>query len=121
MPKRVLIVEDEQLLGLMLAEEVKGMGCEVTAVVTTGHAAMRSVRHDPPDGVLMDISLAGVLDGIETARMIKAGHDVPILFFTGYYQNRQLLDQARTVCPVGIVDKLDSLENIRAAISSLLR
>ncbi|WP_035216362.1 response regulator [Desulfobulbus elongatus] len=120
MPKRILVVEDEQLIGLMLAEEVRDLGCEVTAVVTTGQAAMRAVHRDPPDAVLMDISLAGMLDGIETARMIKARQDIPILFFTGY-QDRQMLDRARSVRPAGIVDKLDSPENIRAAIASLLR
>lgn len=120
MPKKILIVEDEQLIGLMLAEEVREMGCDAVSVVTTGQAAVRAVRNDPPDAILMDISLAGVLDGIETARMIKAKQDIPILFFTGY-QDRQLLDRAWAVRPAGIVDKLDSTENIRAAISSLLR
>jgi CheY-like chemotaxis protein len=120
MPKKILIVEDEQLIGLMLAEEVREMGCEVTKVVTTGQAAVRATRNDPPDAILMDISLDGVLDGIETARMIKAQQDIPILFFTGY-QDQQLLDRARSVRPAGIVDKLDSTDNIRAAISELLR
>ncbi|MCL2459278.1 MAG: response regulator [Desulfobulbus sp.] len=120
MPKKILVVEDEQLIGLMLAEEIKRMGCIVTAVVTSGQAAVRSVQRNPPDAVLMDISLAGVLDGIETARIIKGERNIPILFFTGHY-DRQLLDRARTVCPAGIVDKLDSPENIRAALSSLLR
>jgi CheY-like chemotaxis protein len=119
-PKKILVVEDEQLVGLMLAEEVRQMGCEVIAVVTTGQAAVRAARRNPPDAVLMDISLAGALDGIETARIIKNGQDIPILFFTGYH-DRQLLDRARTVCPAGIVDKLDSPENIRAALSSLFR
>jgi two-component system, response regulator PdtaR len=120
MAKNVLIVEDEQLIGLMLAENVREMGGEVIAVVTTGQAAVRAARRDPPDVIFMDISLAGVLDGIETARMIKTEQDIPILFFTGY-QDQHLLDQARAVRPVGIVDKLDSTESIRAAIASLLR
>jgi len=120
MPKKILIVEDEQLIGLMLAEEVREMGCQVTMVVTNGQAAVQAIRRDPPDAILMDISLDGVLDGIETAWRIKAKQDIPILFFTGY-QDQQLLDRARAVQPAGIVDKLDSTENIRAAIASLLR
>jgi len=120
MPKKILIVEDEQLIGLMLAENVRELGWQVTRVVTNGQAALRSVRQEPPDAILMDISLDGVLDGIETARMIKAKQDIPVLFFTGY-QEEQLLDRARAVRPAGIVDKLDSTENIQAAIFSLLR
>jgi CheY-like chemotaxis protein len=120
MPKKILIVEDEQLIGLMLAENVRDMGWSVTTVVTNGQAAIRAIRSDPPDAILMDISLDGVMDGIETARIIKARQDIPILFFTGY-QDQQLLDRAREVRPAGIVDKLDTTENIRAAISSLLQ
>ena len=119
MSKKVLIVEDEQLIGLMLAESVREMGCRVIAVVTNGQAAVRAVRHEPPDAILMDISLAGVLDGIETARLIKADWDIPILFLTGY-QDQDLLDRAWSIRPAGIVDKLDSTDNIRAAISGLL-
>ncbi len=119
MTKKVLIVEDEQLIGLMLAESDREMGCQVTSVVTNGQAAVRAVRREPPDAILMDISLAGVLDGIETARIIKADRDIPILFFTGY-QDHDLLDRAWSIRPAGIVDKLDSTDNIRAAISSLL-
>jgi len=120
MPKKILIVEDEQLIGLMLAENVRELGWQVTRGVPNGAAALRSVRQEPPDAILMDISLDGVLDGIETARMIKAKQDIPVLFFTGY-QEEQLLDRARAVRPAGIVDKLDSTENIQAAIFSLLR
>ena len=120
MSKKVLIVEDERLIGLMLAESVKELGCTVTRVVSNGQAAVRAVRSEPPDAILMDISLDGVTDGIETARMIKAQRDIPILFFTGY-QDQQLLDRAWAVRPVGIVDKLDTTDNIRAAIHSLLQ
>jgi len=120
MPKKILVVEDDQLLGIMLAEEASRMGYEVTAVVTTGQAAIRAAQCNPPDAVLMDISLAGVLDGIETARIIKDRRNIPILFFTGHY-DQQLLDRASDVSPAGIINKLDPPEIIRAALSSLFR
>lgn len=120
MAKKILIVEDEKLIGLMLAENVKDLGCRVTGVVTNGQAALRSVKAEPPDAILMDISLDGVMSGIETARQIKATRDIPILFFTGY-QDPHLLSQADAVKPVGIVDKLDTTENIQQAIVSLLQ
>ena len=120
MAKKVLIVEDEKLIGLMLAENVKVLGCRVTGVVTNGQAALRAIKADPPDAILMDISLDGVMSGIETARRIKATRDIPILFFTGY-QDPHLLSQADAVKPVGIVDKLDTTENIQQAIVSLLQ
>lgn len=120
MPKKILIVEDEPLIGLMLAENVRELGGIVTRVVTSGEAAIREVQSERPDGIFMDINLKGVLDGIETARLIKAEQDIPILFFTGY-QDVTLLQRAYAVQPVGIVDKLDSTEAIKEAISSFLR
>lgn len=120
MAKKILIVEDEKLIGLMLAENVKEMGCQVTKVVTTGQAALRAVQSERPDAILMDISLDGGMNGIETARQIKSEQDIPILFFTGY-QDPHLLSQADAVKPFGIVDKLDTTDNIREAISQLLQ
>ena len=120
MAKKILIVEDEKLIGLMLAENVKELGCQVTKVVTNGQAAVRAVQSERPDAILMDISLDGVMSGIETARRIKATRDIPILFFTGY-QDPHLLSQADAVKPVGIVDKLDTTDAIQEAISSLLQ
>lgn len=119
MTKKILIVEDEQLIGLMLAENVRELGCQVTEVVTSGKAALRAVEVQPPDAILMDISLDGVMSGIETARRIKSVRDIPVLFFTGY-QDPFLLAQAHAVQPVGIVDKLDSTENIQRALCSLI-
>jgi two-component system, response regulator PdtaR len=120
MPKKILIVEDEPLIGLMLAENVRELGCIVTRVVTSGEAAIREVQSERPDGIFMDINLNGVLDGIETARVIKAEQDIPILFFTGY-QDVTLLQRAHAVQPSGIVDKLDSTEAIKEAISCFLQ
>lgn len=120
MAKKVLIVEDEKLIGLMLAENVRELGCQVSQVVTNGRAAVHAVKNERPDAILMDISLAGSMDGIETAQAIKSMQDIPILFFTGY-QDQQLLDRASSVKPFGIVDKLDTSEAILAAIDSLLQ
>ncbi|MBV5317919.1 MAG: response regulator [Desulfobulbaceae bacterium] len=120
MTKKVLIVEDEKLIGLMLAEHVRELGCRVTKVVTNGEAAVLSVQSERPDAILMDISLDGVMDGIETAERIKDIEEIPILFFTGY-QDSQLLQRAGAINPVGVIDKLDTTEAIREAISSLLQ
>lgn len=120
MKKKVLIVEDEPLIGMMLAENVRDLGGQVSRIVTTGEAAMRAVEQERPDAILMDINIEGPLDGIETARAIMDGQAIPILFFTGH-QDPELIERASSVGPVGIVDKLDSTEAIHQALSSLLR
>ncbi len=120
MKKKVLIVEDEPLIGMMLAENVRDLGCQVSRIVTSGEAAMRAVEQERPDAILMDINIEGPLDGIETAKAIMVGQEIPILFFTGY-QDPELIQRASSVKPIGIVDKLDTTEAICEALTSLLR
>jgi DNA-binding NarL/FixJ family response regulator len=47
-------------------------GFEVIGVVDSGEAALLQVKETPPDLVLMDIRLAGEMDGIETAVALRA-------------------------------------------------
>ena len=120
MKKSILIVEDEPLIGMMLAENVRELGGRVSRIVSNSEAALVAVRQDRPDAILMDINIAGPQDGIETARVILAEQPIPLLFFTGH-QYPELIERARSVSPVGIVDKLDTTEAIQNAIASLLR
>ena len=65
-------------------ENCKKNGYEVVPHVSTGEAAIQSVKCNQPDIVLMDIRLAGKMDGIEAASAIKSESDIPIIFITGY-------------------------------------
>lgn len=64
---RILVVEDNYFVGLTIENALTDAGYEVTAVVDSGEAALENVVDGRPDLVLMDIRLAGDLDGIETA------------------------------------------------------
>lgn len=120
MKKKILIVEDEVLVGMMLSNNIKKLGFAVQEVVTSGEEAIASVKHDPPDAILMDISLTGTMDGIDAASIIKASLDVPILFFTGY-RDKKLLDRAESIGPAAIIDKLDPVETIKRALDTIFR
>lgn len=118
MDKKILIVEDEVLIGMMLSYNIEEFGFNVQEVVTTGEEAISSVESDPPDAILMDISLSGTMDGIDAALLIKARRDIPILFFTGY-QDKELLRRANSVQPAAILDKLGPPEAIKEALEAL--
>lgn len=64
---RILVVEDEYFVGLTIENALVDAGYEVVEVVTTGEAAIASAVKLRPDLVLMDIRLAGEMNGIETA------------------------------------------------------
>lgn len=111
----VMVVEDEVLIGLMLAKKLRASGYEVGDVVTTGEDAVHYAGKTRPSAVLMDVTLAGRMTGIEAAQQIKDKYAIPIIFFTGY-NDRLIHDQARQVDPVAILAKMDPIADIIAAI-----
>lgn len=118
MKKVVLIVEDEVLVGMMLARKLEGYGFTVCDVVGTGEEAVTAAERDQPGVILMDVSLGGEIDGIEAAGMIRLKQDIPIIFFTGYRQDCGLMARAEGVQAMAVLDKLGPVEDILAAIDS---
>ncbi|HVF64974.1 MAG TPA: response regulator [Casimicrobiaceae bacterium] len=77
---KILLVEDSELNRDMLLRRLVRRGYRVT-VATNGEEAIERVRTDPPDLLLLDISLP-VLDGLEVASRIRADprtRELPIL------------------------------------------
>jgi CheY-like chemotaxis protein len=75
-PSRILICEDEALLAKDLERSLKNLGYEIIGRVSSGEEAVRLVEESHPDLILMDIKLAGEIDGIETAGRIRSRHDI---------------------------------------------
>lgn len=82
--KKIFITEDEFIVSKNLASKLTTLGYEVTGTAPSGEEAIEQVRENPPDLVLMDIMLAGRLDGVETAKIIRSEFDIPIIFLTAY-------------------------------------
>jgi DNA-binding response OmpR family regulator len=80
--KRVLIVEDEFLLGFTLLEELTEAGADVVGPVSTVDEALRIVTSEPLDLVLLDINVRGEMS-FPVADALLARH-VPLIFLTGY-------------------------------------
>jgi len=87
--------------------------------VPTGEAALAIFQNTQADLVLMDIELAGKLNGIETAESIAAISDVPVVFVTGFAQE-PLLEQVKTVTPYGYLVKPVAERELAATISMSL-
>ncbi len=80
----ILIVEDEVLTAMSLQHDLKRMGYENCSYVTTGEKALTKIALSKPSVVIMDISLAGELSGVETAEKITAAYEIPIILSSGY-------------------------------------
>ena len=79
-PKKILVVEDENLIAMEIQDRLKALGYNVPAVVPSGEEAVNLTSQIKPDLVLMDIRLNGSMDGIEAAKQIRKHLDIPIVF-----------------------------------------
>lgn len=80
--RRILIVEDEPLVAFDNEHHLGLAGYEVVATVDRGEDALRFLAEDRVDAVILDVGLAGQVNGIAVA--IAAAHGgIPVLFVTG--------------------------------------
>ena len=95
------------------------MGYLVSGMVTSAEDAIRSVRDDPPDLVLMDIILNGKMDGIEAASQIKQAFNVPVIYVTGYASD-EFLSKAKITFPLGYICKPFETDALKAVLEVAL-
>ena len=100
---RTLIVEDEAVTAADLHDELIAQGYEVTAVTDNAEAALRLAEEGRPDIVLMDINLAGPIDGVLAASGMR-GLEIPVVFLTAHYDEATLA-RAKKASPVGYITK----------------
>lgn len=117
---KVLIVEDEVLIGMMLRKKLIAKGYDVSDVLPTGEQAIEAAAHSHTDMILMDICLAGEMSGIEAARQIKQNREVPVIFITVNNNDRNIIEQSQDINPVAIIDKLGSINDLFQAMDSVL-
>lgn len=119
-PIRILVVEDEALIALWLDMELKQAGYEVCSLTATGEAAVEIVeKKNLIDIILMDIHLAGRINGIEAARRIHTASDIPIIFMTGYPQ-KDLIEQVDKLKTVNYLTKPLKMGDLKNAITSVI-
>jgi two-component system, sensor histidine kinase and response regulator len=81
---RIMIVEDERILALDLAETLDELGYTVAGMASRGEEAIELARQLSPQLILMDVRLDGDVDGITAAETIRDEHDVPVVFLTAH-------------------------------------
>jgi PAS domain S-box-containing protein len=113
---KVLIVEDEPIVALDLQEEVEQFGCEVIGLAESADEAMMMAAANRPDLALMDVRIIGSMDGIETARMLRHAHQVPVIFLTSY-SDEVTTGRAAKEMPYGYLTKPFRSRELKAALS----
>ena len=119
MADKILIVEDERITAEDLAEVLKDLGYEISAVVSSGEEAIREAEKYPPDLVLMDIRIKGEMDGTEAARILRERFDVPVVYLTAH-ADRDTLERAKHSRPLGYIVKPFHEAELHASVEMAL-
>ncbi len=101
---KILIVEDERIVALDISATLKSLGYEIASIAVSGVEAIEVVEKEKPDLILMDIRIKGELDGIQTAELIQANYNIPIIYLTAY-ADEETLSRAKITEPYGYVIK----------------
>jgi two-component system, response regulator PdtaR len=112
---KVLIVEDDKLIAHIEQWRLLKLGYDVCGSAGTGTEALNCVAKMRPDVVLIDISLKGEIDGIETALKIKKDFNIPIIFVSAHFDGATI-DRAKAIHPEGFIKKPFDDNDLRIAI-----
>ena len=118
--EKILLVEDDDVIAKVADWRLKNLGYVVCGRATTGAEAMELVVNNRPDLVLMDINIRGEVDGIETARMIKNGFNIPVVYVTSH-SDGPTLERAKATKPDGFIVKPFEDNDLRVAIELALK
>jgi two-component system, response regulator PdtaR len=114
-PIRILVVEDDPNVSIVLTARLESLGYQVCGTAETGLDAISGVYRHHPDLVTMDILLKGDMNGIEAAAKIAEGSDVPVIYMT-CLSDSQVFERAVNTHPYGYIIKPYDINELRSAI-----
>lgn len=116
--KRVLVVEDEYVAAMSLAEMLDLWGYGVCEIASTGEDAISIAERERPDMVLIDVGLHGKINGIQAAIEINRRFGLPAIIISGYSEERirEQIDLGGPFYYIGKPLDFDKLENLLATL-----
>ncbi|MBN8595451.1 MAG: response regulator [Anaerolineae bacterium] len=101
---RIMIVEDESIVALDMRVRLTRLGYQVVGIANTAREGIALASTQRPDLALMDIRLKGDMDGIETATILRAEFQIPVVYLTAYADDTTLA-RAKPTQPLGYLIK----------------
>lgn len=116
---RVLIVEDEFLIGEALRYQVEDLGLTVCGVAMDAETAVRMAVSERPFLVLSDVRLGAGRDGVDAAAEIRDTVGSKVIFITGS-REPSTLKRIQREHPAPVLFKPVSDAGLRAAVTDAL-
>jgi DNA-binding LytR/AlgR family response regulator len=115
----ILIVEDEALIAGEITRSLVRLGHTPLESVDNSDEAIETLLQQPVELVLMDINIAGDMDGIAAALLIRRQFAVPVMFLTARTDSATI-NRAKVAQPYGYVVKPFTDESLRAQLEFAL-
>ena len=118
-PIRILVVEDEGIVATDIQRQLERLGYAVCGVASSGEEAVDIATAAQPNLVVMDIHLAGAMDGIAAATLLRQRYDIPSVFLTAYATD-DVVERAKDAAPLGYLIKPFDEHSLRTTIEIAL-
>jgi len=116
---QILIAEDEPTVAQDLKCRLESLEYAVSAITHSAEQAVLLAEKLRPDLVLMDIHLAGEMDGIQAAEQIR-NLRIPLIFVSGYCDS-PVLQRAQLTDPYGYILKPYRTSDLRISVELSLQ
>ena len=117
MAKKILILDDEELIIRTLAKLLEKNGYEVM-VVKNGEDAVAMAEAEDFDLIISDIRMPGI-NGLEAMKTIYQGKKIPTIFITGY-ADPLLEEEAKQTDAVAYIYKPFDLSDLMEKVKKVL-
>lgn len=111
----ILIVEDESIVALDLANGLEQDGYQIAGIADNADEARQLFTEHEIDIILMDVNIIGKKDGIDTAVELLKQKPVPIIYLTAF-TDAVTIERIKQTHPAAFLSKPYSLTNVRIAI-----
>lgn len=121
--KRFLVVEDEQALLSTLRDELEEGGFTVEPAVT-GEEALRKIRENPPDGIILDLLLPGGVDGMGVLAQLKESEytrNIPVVILSNIGDDEKIREALEQGADAYFIKTRYSLEELIERLRLLLQ
>ena len=112
---KLLIAEDDVVIAQNLALSLEEMGYEICTVVSSGEELLLEVHKHNPDLAILDITLEGKLDGIDTAAILSKSAKIPFIFMTAL-SDKETIDRAKLTNPHAYLVKPFDVRTLQSSI-----
>ncbi|MBD2679289.1 MULTISPECIES: diguanylate cyclase domain-containing protein [Nostoc] len=118
-PHKILIVEDEKTLASNIKKSLQKLGYTVSEITESGEEAIKKVAEFKPNLVLIDICLAGEINGVQLVDIIQNNFYTPVVYIINSFEYK-ILQKNQLIKPFNYIIKPFIESNLHFVIEMTL-